>query len=144
MTRIDFHSNVPDRMTYACRLVRKARAAAVDSRIIVLLKNSDDISNLDRTLWTFSEQDFLPHAIAGDELAKRSPIVLTDDVEAVPHQDRDILINLTDEIPAAFAQFERVCEIVSTGAADTEAARERYAYYRQRGYSLTHTAVSQS
>ena len=144
MTRIDFHSNVADRMAYACRLVRKARVAAAGSRIIVLLKNNDDIANLDRALWTFSEQDFLPHAIAGDELAKRSPIVLTADVEAVPHQDRDILVNLTNEIPEAFAQFERVCEIVSTGDADTAAARERYAYYRQRGYSLTHTAVSPS
>ncbi|HEX2530741.1 MAG TPA: DNA polymerase III subunit chi, partial [Burkholderiaceae bacterium] len=34
MTRIDFHSNVPDKTAYACRLVRKARAA--NCRIVIL------------------------------------------------------------------------------------------------------------
>ena len=32
MTRVDFHSKVPDKVQYACRLVRKARAAEARTR----------------------------------------------------------------------------------------------------------------
>lgn len=142
MTRIDFHTNIADRVAYICRLVRKARAAANDSHIVILVKNRSELATLDRALWTFSEQDFVPHALADDALASQSPVLLTDNADAMPHHD--ILINLSGEVPASFAQFERVCEIVSQDPEDTAAGRERYGYYRQRGYSLTHYAASQS
>ena len=75
MTRIDFHSNVSDRIAYACRLTRKARAA--DCRIVVLAQDSAQLRELDEALWRFSDLDFLPHVDAGDPLAARTPIILT-------------------------------------------------------------------
>lgn len=142
MTRIDFHTNVADSLAYTCRLVRKARHAASESRIVILLKDKHALNKLDEVLWTFSAQDFLPHAAAEDALAAQSPVILTDDPALAPHHD--ILINLSGEVPASFAQFERVFEIVSEDASDTEAGRQRYAYYRQRGYPLTHSIASSS
>jgi DNA polymerase III subunit chi len=141
MTRIDFHSNVADKIAYTCRLVRKARNSATDSRIIILLKDKSELAALDQALWTFSAQDFLPHAIAEETLALQSPVILTDsDAKDLPHHD--ILVNLSGALPVSFAQFERVFEIISPEASDTEAGRERYGYYRQRGYSLTHFVAS--
>ena len=143
MTRIDFHTNVADKIIYTCRLVRKARLASANSRIIILTKDKSQLDALDRALWTFSEQDFLPHAAASDALASQSPVVLTDSVVGeFPHHD--ILVNLSGALPAPFAQFERVCEIVSQDPSETAAGRERYAYYRERGYSLTHSVASKS
>jgi DNA polymerase-3 subunit chi len=84
----------------------------------------------------------LPHARAGDAVAEQTPVILTDDVAEPPFHD--ILINLSDTIPSSFAQFERVFEIVTQAASHTEAGRERYAYYRQRGYPLDHFVASQS
>lgn len=135
MTRIDFHSNVPDKIAYACRLVRKARAAQCQ----VVLHATDDrqLVLLDEALWTFSEQDFLPHVMADDALADKTPVVLTQgDSAALPHYQ--VLINLSDATPAYFARFERMFEIVSSDDADKLAGRERYRYYQQRGYPLTH------
>ena|SRR3990167_4563699 len=135
MTRIDFHSNVPDKVAYACRLVRKARAA--DCRIVLLTNNRSHLAALDETLWTFSEPEFLPHVTAGDPLAAQTPIVLTDnDAAELPHHQ--ILINLSDHTPGNFARFERMFEIISTDDADKSAGRERYRFYLQRGYALTH------
>jgi DNA polymerase III subunit chi len=142
MTRIDFHTNVQDGIAYTCRLVRKARSAAEDSHIVILVKNKGELAKLDEAMWTFSAQDFLPHAVAGDELALQSPVILTEEAGELPHHD--ILINLSGILPASFAQFERVFEIVSQDASDTEAGRERYGYYKQRGYPLTHFVASQS
>ncbi|HJV74377.1 MAG TPA: DNA polymerase III subunit chi [Noviherbaspirillum sp.] len=135
MTRIDFHSNVPDKLAYACRLVRKARAA--NCQIVLLTGDAKDLATLDEALWTFSELDFLPHVAANDPLASNTPIILTDsDAAELPHHQ--ILINLSNSTPAHFARFERMFEIISSDDADKTAGRERYRFYQQRGYPLTH------
>jgi len=59
MTRIDFHTQVQDRLNYTCRLIRKAHAA--NCQIIVFNDNSEELAALDEALWSFSESDFLPH-----------------------------------------------------------------------------------
>lgn len=135
MTRIDFHSNVSDKIAYACRLVRKARAA--NCQIVLLAADRNQLAALDEALWTFSEQDFLPHVMAGDTLAAQTPIVLTDnDAAELPHHQ--ILINLSGTTPNYFEQFERMFEIISSNDADKTAGRNRYRSYQQRGYPLTH------
>ena len=105
--------------------------------MVLFTPDRSTLAALDQALWTFSELDFLPHAPAGDPLAARSPIVLSDDPEAeLPHHQ--ILINLAPAAPAHFARFERMFEIISSDDADKAAGRERYRYYQQRGYPLTH------
>ncbi|MEB0135825.1 DNA polymerase III subunit chi [Actimicrobium sp. CCC2.4] len=136
MTRVDFHSNIPDKISYVCRLVRKARHA--HSRI-VLMGEPQQLAALDAALWTFSEHDFVPHVMAGDALAIDTPVILatTDaDADALPHHQ--VLINLTSQPPPTFARFERLFEIVATDAADIASGRDRYRFYQQRGYALTH------
>jgi DNA polymerase-3 subunit chi len=141
MTRIDFHSDVPNKTAYACRLVRKARAA--DCRIVIFNDNPAELAELDEMLWTFSELDFLPHVRVGDKLAAQTPVVLTDsDAVDLPHHQ--LLINLSALTPAPFARFERMLEIVSANDADKSAGRERYRFYQQRGYPLTHFVAGQA
>lgn len=135
MTRVDFHSKVPDKLRYVCRLIRKARAA--DMQVVVFTRDRQQLQALDEALWTFSEQDFLPHVMADDALAVHTPVILTDNPDTtLPHHQ--ILINLSAETPAHFARFERLFEIISTDENDLSAGRERYRQYQQRGYPLTH------
>jgi DNA polymerase-3 subunit chi len=135
MTRIDFHSNVPDKIGYACRLVRKARAA--DCQMVMFIDDREQLATLNEALWTFSELDFLPHVMADDALAAQTPVILTDD-DTMDFPHHQILINLSARTPAGFARFERMFEIVSAEDADKAAGRERYRFYQQRGYPLTH------
>lgn len=140
MTRIDFHSNVGDKIAYACRLVRKARSAGF--RIVVLSEESD-LQRIDDALWTFSELDFLPHVRAEDSLAASTPIILTDRIsQSLPHYQ--ILINLTTGTPVEFASFERMFEVISSDTTELDAGRERYRFYQQRGYPLTHYDAGKS
>jgi DNA polymerase-3 subunit chi len=135
MTRIDFHSNVPDKIAYACRLVRKARVA--ECSIVLFTDDQGQLVALDEALWTFSELDFVPHVMAEDALAAHTPVVLTrDERVTLPHHQ--VLINLSVKTPGHFAQFERMFEIVSSEVSDTAAGRERYRFYQQQGYPLTH------
>jgi DNA polymerase-3 subunit chi len=141
MTRVDFHSNIPDKINYVCRLVRKARHANCR---IVLMGEPHQLAALDAALWTFSEHDFVPHVMAGDELATCTPVILATadaDADVLPHHQ--ILINLTSQPPSTFARFERLFEIVATDAADIASGRDRYRFYQQRGYALTHFVADQ-
>ncbi len=135
MTRIDFHTNIPDKIAYTCRLVRKARAA--NCQLVLLAGDRSEMATLDQALWTFSELDFLPHVPLADPHASSTPIILTEDDQAdLPHYE--VLVNLSGRTPAHFARFERMVEIVTRDEADTLAGRERYRFYQQRGYPLQH------
>jgi DNA polymerase-3 subunit chi len=137
MTRIDFHSNVPDKIAYACRLVRKARSQNL--QVVMLAADAEQLRRLDEALWTFSDLDFLPHVTVDSPLAAQTPIILSDVTRAAadfPHHQ--ILVNLSQQTPANFARFERMFEIVAAEESDRLAGRERYRHYQQRGYPLTH------
>ena len=135
MARIDFHSNVNDKLEYACRLTRKIWAATPEGqpvRRIVMVGEKSDLKKLDELLWTFSATDFLPHCFIEDEAAVESPIVLTDDFSspALVHLPRaDVMIHLGMRMP-------RIVEVVTTNEAERLAGRERYKAYRDLGHEL--------
>jgi DNA polymerase III subunit chi len=131
MTRIDFHSNVGDSLLYACRLVRKAYQAGQPT---IVLADPARLRAFDEQLWTFSPLDFVPHCMADSALAAQTPIVLTSSLDQVPHYQ--VLLNLGFEVPAQFARFERLLEVVGNAHDELNAGRERYRFYRDRGYAL--------
>ncbi|MBX7228689.1 MAG: DNA polymerase III subunit chi [Burkholderiaceae bacterium] len=134
MTRIDFHTGVPDKAVYACRVLRKAYAAKVQT--VVYCSDQSELERFDKLLWSFSALDFLPHVFVTDALAAQTPILLTSVVADTPHTE--LLINLDAQTPLFFSRFDRVIEVVSTADDDRLAARERYRFYKDRGYTLTH------
>ncbi|MFC5479930.1 DNA polymerase III subunit chi [Massilia suwonensis] len=141
MTRIDFHTNIPDKLAYACRLARKAYSSK--AKIVLLAEDAAQAAALNEALWTLSNIDFLPHVMAGDPLAPETPIIVTDSEEAdLPHHD--MLVNLTRRTPSTFAQFARVFEIISTDESDAAAGRQRYVAYKKQSYPLTHFVAGQS
>ena len=132
MTRIDFHTNVGDRLTYACRLTRKAYAAG---QTVVVWGDAPTLADFDAALWTFAPLEFVPHCTGDSALAGETPVVLTPDLNSAPHHA--ILLNLHVEVPAQFARFERLLEVVGDAPDQLSAGRERYRFYRDRGYPLT-------
>lgn len=131
MTRVDFHTNVGDPLLYACRLVRKAYQAG---QPLVVVADASRLRAFDERLWTFSPLDFLPHCAADSALAERTPIVLATDLERAPHHR--ILLNLAPSVPSQFARFERLLEVVGNSEDELATGRERYRFYRDRGYPL--------
>lgn len=141
MTRIDFHTNVPDKIAYACRLVRKARSA--QHKVVLMTDDAAQLAELDEAMWTFSATDFLPHVHASDALATQTPVLLThNDAAELPH--RELLINLSRRTPSTLDQFARVIEIISSDEEDAAAGRKRYSAYKQQAYPLTHFVTGKS
>lgn len=131
MTRIDFHTNVGDALLYACRLVRKAYLA--DQQVVVLAEPAR-LRTFDELLWTYSPLEFVPHCMADSALAAQTPIVLAADLERAPHHR--VLLNLGAAVPQQFARFERLLEVVGDAPEELTSGRERYRFYRDRGYTL--------
>ncbi|KKB65142.1 DNA polymerase III subunit chi [Robbsia andropogonis] len=132
MTRIDFHTGVPDQIGYACRLVRKAYGAGQQ---IVVVAEPGTLAAFDTALWTFSPLDFIPHCGVDSPLAAQTPVVLSTEPARAPHHA--VLVNLGAAVPDDFARFERLLEIVGAAPEAVTAGRDRYRFYRDRGYPLT-------
>jgi DNA polymerase III subunit chi len=147
MTRIDFHTNVPDKIAYACRLVRKAYNAPGSSgakhRIVVMTEDSEQLARFDAALWAVSDVDFLPHVHANDPLAPDTPIVLADS-DAVELPQADLLVNLARRAPAQFENFPRLIEVVSADEDDAAAGRIRFVAYKRQDFKPAHLSVGKS
>ena len=50
--------------------------------------------------------------------------------------DWGLLINLAPQVPETFGRYERLAEIVGASTETRERGRERYRFYRERGYTL--------
>lgn len=136
MTSIDFYTHVTDRLEVAGKLV--AKAFAQHGSVRVLTPDAATTEELDRWLWCKPALSFLPHCRVDSALASDTPIWV-DHVAQHPGPAA-VLINLAPAPPPFFSRFERLAEIVGVGAADAAAGRERYRFYRERGYELrTHS-----
>lgn len=139
MTRIDFY--ILDQatneacLTFACRLTAKA----VQQKLEVLINagSEADGHRLDELLWTFSQGSFLPHRLISDQSRsdEGEPVLIGCGEE--PAAGRfELLINMAAQVPEFFSRFERVAELVGAGEDNKAAGRERFRYYRDRGYEL--------
>jgi DNA polymerase III subunit chi len=136
--RVDFYvlsEDLPDaRLRWACRLAEQA--VEQGSRVYVQTASPSEAQRLDDLLWTYNDRSFLPHEIfAGSPAAHSCVMVLLGEAVAPPSH-RQLVVNLTDGIPAELEQYERVAEIVDVDPQRKRSARERYKQYRERGCTL--------
>lgn len=137
MTEVAFHFNVPDKLVYTCRLLRKASRARAR---VVVTGEAALLQELDRVLWTFEPLEFVPHVRAADaarvaERQRDTPVLLLDSLREPPHQE--VLVNLGPSLAAGFESFRRLIEVVSADTEDRHAARARWKHYEDRGYSIS-------
>ncbi len=134
MTGIEFHVNAPDKVAFACRLLRKAVGKGAK---VIVTGEAELLRELDTALWTFSPTGFLPHCYretAEAQVAAASPVVLADSVRVAPHQQ--VLVNIGAEVPDGFERFERLIEVVGVEPDDLQRGRRRWKHYADRGYAL--------
>lgn len=124
---------------FACRLADKIHQQ--QRRLYVHADDRAMAQRIDEDLWTFRQGSFVPHALADELTGADDPTAIAiGGGEAPPAGFDDVLINLADEVPVFFSQFQRAVEIVTP--ATREAARRHYKFYQDRGYPLETHQVS--
>ena len=144
MVEVSFRFNVPDRLGYACRYLRKAARAG---RVVAAVGPAERLAELDRALWRFEPTEFVPHVrlragAAPLPLHAPTPVWLVERAGDAPA--RKLLLNLGDDAPEGFEAFERLVEIVSTTPEDRSAARRRWRRYESLGCAIeSHDAAEE-
>jgi len=141
MTRIDFYFNAPAKAEVARKLAAKAFTAG--QQVLIYTLDAALAQQLDTAFWTAQQLSFLPHVRCGHPLARQTPILIGADPDELA--SADVLISLAEEPPEFFARFQRLLEIVSGEEGDRERARQRFRFFKQRGYPLeTHDLAEKS
>lgn len=148
MTRIDFYilsGDAPaNREQFACRLAEKVYL--LGQKLYIHTADARQAQEVDKLLWTFKQNSFIPHGIDGECPDSEAAVLIGHDAATENHnhaQAREVLINLAQEIPLFFSSFRRVAEIVDDNVENKGHGRERYRFYRDRGYSLENHTISQ-
>jgi DNA polymerase-3 subunit chi len=138
MTRVDFYvldePSSQARLKCACRIAEKAYQ--LENRVYIHVPDQNEARLLDDLLWTFRDRSFVPHALAQDGAARDVAVLIGSEEDAEPPDGEDLLINLGSQVPLFFSRFRRVAEIVTEDPAQRRSGRDRFRFYRDRGYDL--------
>ena len=138
MSRVDFYvlsdESSDARLRCACRLAEKA----VDQGLRVYIQTASlaEAQRLDELLWTFSDRSFLAHEVVGNGAPSHPRVMVLLGEADPPDSYRQLLINMTERLPATVDAFDRVVEIVDTDPERKRLSRDRYKQYRERGCTM--------
>jgi len=132
VTEILFYTYADDPLDVARRVAAKAHGQG--RQVMIYAPDATTADAIDRLLWTTPALSFVPHCRDSDALAGDTPVLIGSHPDAL--RSADVMINLHCEQPPAFARFERLVEIVGLDEAGVEQGRERYRFYKTRGYAL--------
>ena len=140
MPQIDFYiikDNAHDAwLRYACRLVEKAYTMGL--RIHIHTADENMTMQMDELLWIFRDRSFIPHQreSAPDELC-----AVTLNHDHLP-EHREVLINLSHEVPEFYDQFERIVEVVGSNQDMIQQGRTRFRNYKDKGEQPQHHEIT--
>ncbi|WP_323016739.1 DNA polymerase III subunit chi [Castellaniella sp.] len=142
MSRVDFAYGAAHRLRAACRTT--ARHVQAGHRLLVYCTDPRRLKRFDSLLWDFDPASFIPHARLDDPLADQADVLLVSDAAALADAPATgWLLNLDLACPPGAEQFARILEIVSGHEADLQAARSRWAHYRDAGHDVRGHQLSQ-
>ena len=133
--RIDFYilsaAGADSRARLACQLADKAYQHGY--RVYIFTSNDAQAAALDDLLWTFRQDSFVPHERYPLLGAETSPVLIG---TASPSEvAATALINLTNTLPDAMQNYERLIEIVDADPQVLSSSRQRFKHYRDSGFA---------
>lgn len=134
MTQVIFYSSITDKSVALLALVE--RALAKKNLVTVTVENQVQAQDFANALWQLQKTSFLPNVQADSHLAKHTLVVFDWQQNELCHDD--ILINLSQKQLTIFSRFRQLIELVGMDDLDKQQARERFRFYRDRGYQVKH------
>lgn len=136
MTEIGFYHLTRSTLDEALpRLLEKAYAGG--HRVVVRSADPERIELLNRILWTYGKDSFLPHGARSDGFAEDQPIYLTAQVENP--NGATILVRVDGAEAPDLAAFTRCLDLFDGGDPDAvERARQRWRAAGQTGHVCTY------
>lgn len=134
MEQVDFYllkaAEPPARLQFACRIAKMA----YDQGMTVYLQTEGVVQSqdLDKLLWTFSQESFVPHALSAPNLNwNKYPVQIGDKDNETG--ELDLLISLQADVPSNAINYRRIADIVIDQPEQKQLGRSRFRHYRQNG-----------
>lgn len=134
MTKIRFYTDVTEPSVLIQHLVNQALAR--QRRVTIYVSDRDQAQAIGDQLWQQTADSFVPNALADAANTALTPVQLVWLPEQI--QQDDLLFNCHASLPKFFSRFRHVFELIGTEEADKMAGRQRWAFYRDRGYEIQH------
>jgi DNA polymerase-3 subunit chi len=106
-------------------------------RALLRTPSAERVDQFDGLLWTFRDDSFLPHGVAGEPMAERQPILITRDGDNLNGATALFVIDGAET--GDLSDFER-CILIFDGndAAAVEAARATWTRLKTEGQAVTY------
>ena len=132
--QIDFYllkqSESSARYIYACRIANKAFGQGM--KVYMRTDNVDQSAYLDKLLWTYSQESFVPHTIREQKTDWASyPVQIGSQNSGC--DDIDLLISLSADVPEDFQRYSRVADLIINDPEQKQWGRSRFRHYRDQG-----------
>lgn len=117
------------RYRFLARLVEKI--SRLKGAAFIQAANEQEANYIDRYLWEFRPDAFIPHNLAGQ--LPQADIVIGWQIEQAQQQT---YINLGEVESENLLQFKRIVEIVTQEKSVLKMSRKRYKFYENAGISI--------
>lgn len=118
------------RQHFACKLAEKV--FRLGFKAYILTDTRQQAEQIDKLLWTFRANSFVPHEIYRDSLPDLANAVIIGTHQA-PEAWRHTLINLSTHCPEHITESEQIFELLDNDETHKQAGRKRYRVYQQQG-----------
>ena len=125
--------NTQEFLVFACRLVDKA--SQLGHRVHLLVRDENQLNQLDELLWQFRADSFIPHQRLSEDQEAIDTLVTLGTETRLP-KDRDVLINLAGTVWDQHQQFPDIREIIPASEEERVLGRQRYRFYQEQGYAV--------
>ncbi|MCW5588748.1 MAG: DNA polymerase III subunit chi [Legionellales bacterium] len=131
MKQVDFYLlTTSDPYPFLIRLVKQLYQRNL--KTLINLGTPAQYDYCDKLLWTHEDISFLPHNSIDEKTI--APILLA--VNTPRTENCAVLINLAEEIPRCFNEFDRIAELVTNDENWKTISRAHYRFYQQQNYQL--------
>ena len=120
-------------LLYVCKLVEKGFKQKIQP-IYIQTSNQQQAEQLDKLLWTFKQDSFIPHTIVGATDLDSTPVQIGWNENQF--HPAAAIVNLSEEMPISYLESKRIHEIVEEDEVKKNKARERWKNYKSKGCQL--------
>ena len=131
MTEVAFYTNVSNEIRLIGKLLYKAHN--VGRKLHISVRDERHGDKIAKDLYGAEPTSFFGISSSPHDAHDLTSAIIS---YTSDYGHNDIIINLTSEIPDNFSAFKRLIEVVSQDEKNINAARSRYRWYKDRGYSI--------
>jgi len=142
MTEIRFYHLTKQTLDQALPLILE-KAFSAGHRTLVKMSNKAEIERMNTHLWTYKQNQFLPHGSAKNGHPEKQPIWLTDQDEN--ENNANVLVLTQGKADENIGAYSLVCEMLDGNDQNAvNDARVRWKEYSQAGHDVTYWSQSES